>query len=431
MAEDTRAPIAILLRNTGFLRLLATRLTGSFGDGLLQAALASFVLFSPERQPTPLAIAVSFGILLLPYSLIGPFAGVFLDRWRRRQVLARANWARSGTVLLTIPVVAVGRDGMDLGLIVLATLGLGRFVLAGLSAALPHVVEQQRLVTANAVAPTAGTIIYGLGILVGISLGRLAGGGDTGVGYVLAAAALVYAAAGLVPLSLGRDQLGPTGDQPGETTSAVVRGLLAGFRVLAADRPSWQAVAVQLVHRFAFGVLTVVLLLLLRNTMNPANDPDTALQEFALVAGAVTAGALLAAVITPTMTRRTGTVNWTSATLVVAGLVAPISLGQLQVWTLALGGLFVGLAQQSAKIGADTTLQRRIADDHLGRVFSLFDVGVNVALVLGALVVALTWPDSGFSWIGFVVLGGLYLVTALWYRSTSPGKDQAALATES
>ena len=431
MAEDTRAPIAILLRNTGFLRLLATRLTGSFGDGLLQAALASFVLFSPERQPTPLAIAVSFGILLLPYSLIGPFAGVFLDRWRRRQVLARANWARSGTVLLTIPVVAVGRDGLDLGLIVLATLGLGRFVLAGVSAALPHVVEQQRLVTANALAPTAGTIIYGLGILVGISLGRLAGGGDTGVGYVLATAALVYAAAGLVPLSLGRDQLGPTGDKPDETASAVVRGLIAGFRVLVEDQPSWHAVAVQLVHRFAFGVLTVVLLLLLRNTMNPTSDPDTALQEFALVAGAVTAGALLAAVITPTMTRRTGTVKWTSATLVMAAVVAPISLGQLQVWTLALGGLFVGLAQQSAKIGADTTLQRRITDDHLGRVFSLFDVGVNVALVLGALVVAFTWPDSGFSWIGFVVLGGLYLVTALWYRSTSPGKDEAAPATES
>jgi MFS family permease len=426
VAEETRAPIAVLLRNTGFLRLLATRLTGSFGDGLLQAALASFVLFSPERQPTPLAIAVSFGILLLPYSLIGPFAGVFLDKWRRRQVLARANWARSGTVLLTIPVVAVGRDGLDLGVIVLATLGLGRFVLAGLSAALPHVVEQQRLVTANALAPTAGTIIYGLGILAGISLGRLAGGGDTGVGYVLAAAAVVYLAAGLVPLSLGRDQLGPTGNEPGESASDVVRGLVAGFRVLAADRPSWHAVAVQLVHRFAFGVLSVVLLLLLRNTMNPASDPDTALQEFTLVAGAVTAGALLAAFVTPTLTRRIGTVNWTSATLVVAAVVTPVSLGQLQVWALALGGLFVGLAQQSAKIGADTTLQRRIADDHLGRVFSLFDVGVNTALVLGALVVALTWPASGFSWVGFFALGGLYLLTALWYRSTTRGQQATA-----
>jgi len=69
-----------LLHNGGFMRLFATRMTGSLGDGVLQAALAAFVVFSPERQATPLAIATSFGILLLPYSFIGPFAGVFLDR---------------------------------------------------------------------------------------------------------------------------------------------------------------------------------------------------------------------------------------------------------------------------------------------------------------------------------------------------------------
>ncbi|MAT62002.1 MAG: MFS transporter [Micrococcales bacterium] len=408
----------MLLRNTGFLRLLATRLTGAFGDGLLQAALASFVLFSPERQPTPLAIAVSFGILLLPYSLVGPFAGVFLDRWRRRQVLVRANWLRSVAVLLTMLVVLRGSEGLDLGLVVLVTLGVGRFVLAGVSAALPHVVEEERLVTANALAPTAGTIIYGIGILLGIVLGRSTGGGDTGVVFVLVAAAVVYLAAGLVPLTLGRDQLGPDHNQPTQTLRDVANGLTSGLKVLSADSASRNAVAVQLVHRFAFGVLTVVLLLLLRNTMNPGGDPDQALQDFSLVAAAVTAGALLAALLTPSLTRRVGTINWTSATLVIAAIAAPVSLGQLQLWTLCVGGLLIGLAQQSAKIGADTTLQRRIDDDHLGRVFSLFDVGVNIAIVLGALVVAIVWPEDGAWQIGFVLLGAVYLMTAIWYRHT-------------
>ncbi len=418
MGTQQRAPILVLLRNTGFLRLLATRLTGAFGDGLLQAALASFVLFSPERQPTPLAIAVSFGILLLPYSLVGPFAGVFLDRWRRRQVLVRANWLRSAAVLFTMLVVLRGSEGLDLGLVVLVTLGVGRFVLAGLSAALPHVVEEERLVTANALAPTAGTIIYGIGILLGIVLGRSTGGGDTGVVYVLVAAAVVYLAAGLVPLTLRRDQLGPDHNQPTQTVRDVANGLTSGLKVLSADSTSRNAVAVQLVHRFAFGVLTVVLLLLLRNTMNPGGDPDQALQDFSLVAAAVTVGALLAALLTPSLTRRVGTINWTSATLVIAAIAAPVSLGQLQLWTLCVGGLLIGLAQQSAKIGADTTLQRRIDDDHLGRVFSLFDVGVNIAIVLGALVVAFVWPEDGASQIGFVLLGVVYLMTAIWYRHT-------------
>ncbi len=419
MTTRQQAPILSLLRNSGFLRLLATRLTGSFGDGLLQAALASFVLFSPERQPTPLAIAVSFGILLLPYSMVGPFAGVFLDRWRRRQVLVRANWVRALAVLVTMAVVAAGREGLDLGLVVLATLGVGRFVLAGLSASLPHVVQQDRLVTANAFAPTAGTIIFGIGALVGLALGRSAGGGDEGVAYVLAASAAVYAAAGIVPLSLGRDQLGPSGDRPGERVTDVVRGLVAGFRVLTADKPAWHSVAVQFIHRLAFGVLTVVLLLMLRNTLNPPTDPDSALRDFSLIAGAVTAGALGAALITPSMTRRLGTVNWTSLTLLISAIIAPAALGLVELWPLVVGGLIIGLAQQAAKIGADTTLQHRIPDDHLGRVFSLFDVGVNVCLVLGALLVALVWPLNGVWPIGFVGLGAVYLLTALWYRSTT------------
>jgi len=80
-----------VLARRDFRYLFSVLLVGQFGDGLLQAALASFVLFSPERQPDAIRVAAAFAILLLPYSVIGPFAGVFLDRWYRRTVLVRAN----------------------------------------------------------------------------------------------------------------------------------------------------------------------------------------------------------------------------------------------------------------------------------------------------------------------------------------------------
>jgi MFS family permease len=263
-------------------------------------------------------------------------------------------------------------------------------------------------------------VVFGIGAIAGIGLRSLSGGGDAAVRYVLLAAAVTYVVAGLVPLSLGRDQLGPTGDRPGETVADVARGLLAGCRVLAGDRPSWESVAASLVHRIAFGSLTVLLLLILRNTINPASRPEAALRDFTFIATAVTIGALLAAVLTPTMTRRMGTVNWTCLTLVLAAVVAPIALIPVNVWAMTAGGAVIGLSQQCAKIGADTTLQRRIADDHLGRVFSLFDVGVNVCLVLGALLVALTAPLSGVSLPGFFALSVLYAATAIWYRRTVP-----------
>lgn len=416
-----------LLHNRDFGKLFATRMTGSFGDGILQAALAAFVVFSPERQATPIAIAASFGVLLLPYSFIGPFAGVFLDRWRRRQVLLYGNLLRALTTLVIIAVVLTGHAGIGLGLIVLATLGIGRFILSALSAGLPHVVPQGELVTANSLAPTMGTVIYGIGAIVGLGVRQLAGGGDGGVRWVLVAAAAVYVAAGLIPLLLRADQLGPSGDRPGQTVGDVARGFVEGLRVLSHDAPSWRGVVVVLAHRIAFGALTVLLLLILRNTLNPPSDPDAALADFSIVAGTVTAGALLAALVTPTFTRRIGTVRWTTLTLVVAAVAAPLSLIPVALPALVAGGLMVGLAQQSAKIGTDTTLQRRIDDDYLGRVFSLYDVGVNVALVAGALLVAVTAPLSGVSLLGFLALGAFYLIVALWYsRTRDPGDHNLA-----
>ncbi|MGI8417724.1 MAG: hypothetical protein ACR2P2_16280, partial [Nakamurella sp.] len=102
---SVRGPKALL--SVRGLRLLVTaRLLGALGDGVFQASLAGAVLFSPERSTSAAAIAGGFAVLLLPYSVLGPFAGALLDRWSRRQVLVWANVARSGLVLLVAVAIA-------------------------------------------------------------------------------------------------------------------------------------------------------------------------------------------------------------------------------------------------------------------------------------------------------------------------------------
>ena len=75
--------IAILGR-PGFRRLLATRILSQIADGWFQVGLAGSIFFNPERAPDALAITAGFAVILLPYSVLGPFVGVFLDRWSRR-----------------------------------------------------------------------------------------------------------------------------------------------------------------------------------------------------------------------------------------------------------------------------------------------------------------------------------------------------------
>ena len=86
-------PVAALRH--GFRRLLGVRFAIQLADGMFQAALGGAVLFNPERQADPLAVAAGLAVLLLPYSLIGPFAGALLDRWDRRRVLMFASLLRA------------------------------------------------------------------------------------------------------------------------------------------------------------------------------------------------------------------------------------------------------------------------------------------------------------------------------------------------
>jgi MFS family permease len=407
-----------ILARPDFRRLFAVRLTGQFSDGLLQASLATYVLFSPERQPSAVTVAASFAILLLPYSIVGPFAGVFLDRWSRRNVLVRANLLKA---LFTIPIIALvfaGNDGPLLGVAVLVVLGVGRFVLAGISASLPHVVQGKDLVTANALTPTAGTMMVVFGGLVGVGLRTLVGGGDDGSLLILACAVGMYVVSGVIATSLGVRALGPDGSKPQDTFMGVLRGLVDGVRVLRAEPIAGRAIAVVGAHRVVFGALTVGSLLLVRNTFSATIDADAALGQFTIVTAFAAAGGLTGAVLTPIITRRIGSVPWGALVLTFAAIIGLggylIGSGVPSLWPIFIGSAAIGLAGTSVKITADTLVQRHIPDDHLGRVFALFDMAVNVSLVTGVTLMAFTAPTSGKAYLAYTLLAIWLLGMAIW-----------------
>ena len=189
----TPGNLRAVLRRPGLRRLLAVRLTSQFGDGWFQAGLAGSVLFNPQKAAGPLEIAIAFAVLLLPYSLVGPFAGVFLDRWSRRGVLVFANAARAVLVVPAVLLIWYGREGLTFTLLALAIIAINRFFLSGLSAAQPHVVDAPGLVTANSLATTLGTVCYTLGLGGAAAVSHVIGTGFHEYALVASAAVGLYA----------------------------------------------------------------------------------------------------------------------------------------------------------------------------------------------------------------------------------------------
>lgn len=409
-----------LLRGRRFRQLFAVRVASQLTDGVFQVALTSYVVFSPEQAPTPGAIAGALAVVLLPFSVLGPFVGVFLDRWSRRQVLAWSNFVRVGLVLLLATGVAADLRGAALFGLVLLCLSVNRFLLAGLSAALPHVVEREELVTANAVTPTAGTLAF----LVGAGVGALARAQASGLEVdgdvaVLLLAAVLYGVAGALALRIPRDLLGPDHDPrlPAvrEAARHVARGLVEGLRHLRSRGPALHGLAAIGAHRFFYGIWTVSLILLYRNWFHTPTESDQAFADLAVAVAVSGAGFLVAAVVTPVVTDKMPAPQWVVVLLVGAALTQVFPGALFSRPALLVTAFFLGLASQGIKICVDTFVQATVDDAFRGRVFALYDVLFNVSFVAAAATAAVVLPETGRSYPVLGVVAAGYLLTAGLY----------------
>ena len=413
-----------LLRGMWFRRLFAVRLASQFTDGVFQVALAAYLIFSPERQPSPAAIAAALATVLLPFSVLGPFVGVFLDRWSRRQVLAWSNFIRVGMVLLLAVAVHADLAGPVVFGLVIACLSVNRFLLAGLSAALPHVVVADELIMANSLTPTAGTLAFVAGLGTG-TLGRVAWdhiGVDGDVG-VLVVAALLYAGAGALALRFPRAMLGPDlqVEPPAvrEAVRHVARGLVEGIRHLGFRRPAAYALTTIGAQRFFYGISTVSLILLYRNYFHDRAEVEAAFAQLSVAIVVSGIGFVSAAVITPVVAERLSPRSWILVLLVLAALTQAFPGALYTEPALLVAAYFLGLASQGIKICVDTLVQANIDDAFRGRVFSLYDVIFNVAFVAAAAVAAVVLPADGKSYGALAAVSAGYLVIACVYGASS------------
>ncbi|MCX0244893.1 MFS transporter [Streptomyces drozdowiczii] len=417
VARDLR----MLLRLPDFRRLLAVRVLSQSADGVYQVALATHVVFAPENQASAGAIASAMAVLLLPYSLVGPFAGVLLDRWPRRQVFVYGNLLRSGLACCTALLILGAAPSWLFYASALCVTAVNRFVLAGLSAVLPRVVERKHLVLANSLSPTAGTLAAtaggGLAFLV-----RLLAASDSAV--VLLGAAL-YLASALAALSLAAGLLGPDRDDGRMSLRAAlataVGGLLDGLRHLLQHRVASRALAAMTVIRFCYGALTVMVLMLCRYAWTDSEDDGLALLGLAVVISG--AGFFAAAVLTPWAAGRLGRLRW----MVVCAGTAAILEPALGLWfapaPMLVAAFVLGLVTQGAKIATDTVVQTAVDDVYRGRAFSFYDVLFNVAFVAAAAVAALMLPPDGRSAVLVIGVAVLYASSALCLAHWSRGGD--------
>lgn len=413
IASDLRR----LLAYDGFARLFAVRILSQAADGFFQVGLAFLYFFNPTTLTSATSVAWAFALLLLPFTLIGPFVGPLLDRWSRQRVLLVGNAIRAVLCLGLATGIVLGWPTWAIAVLALVTLGINRFLLSALSAGLPHVVPSGMLLLANTLTPTLGAISVAVGGVSAVIINRLSPVGQVRDAMNLAVAAVVLACACWAATRIGRTELGPDKrSTTGVSVARVAADLGAGIAYLARRGTPGYALVVMAIHRFLYGVNLIALLLISRNLLNDPTDAEGGLATFALISGISFAGNALAIVATPLARTWVRPSTWIMMCVGLTVVSQSILVATWQVIPLCAAAVLLGLGVQGAKIAVDTIVQRDTADEMRGRAFALYDMGFNLAFVLAAVLAALLLPDTGWSPAVFVGLVALSILLIGWYR---------------
>jgi MFS family permease len=399
MSSPRPAVLRDLARNTRFLRLLGHQALSQLSDGLYQIAVAAIVVFNVSAARTPGQVTKVLAVTLLPFSLVGPFTGPFIDRFGRRSILVGASAVRAAlTVLLVLAV-----DGPELVLLGLAVanISVNRFLHATKSAVLPTLVEPSQYLTANAVSSTTGMVVSLGGAVIG---GPIAD--SLGPGWAISAAAVAMAAAGVVAATLPL----PRGEKRGLAgIVSEIRDNLGdvrdGLRVLRESPPAVYGIAGVWVMRGLLGFVLLAALVVLRARF------DVGATGFSVILATVGVGGFVGAVTVPLLARRVGNRRVAPLAFVLAGAAVLVG-GPIPAWPALIVTVGVGgFAMYATKIAADTLVQRGVPDRYRGRAFAVYDIGYNGVFVVAALIPTLLIPWLGA--LGVVVLTGvLYLLGA-------------------
>jgi MFS family permease len=374
------------LRHADFRRLFAMRLVSQSADGLIQAALVASLVFSPERATTAAGFALASAIVIVPFSVIGPFVGVFIDRWSRRRIMVVAPLLRAAPVFLVLAN-PTRQTALYYGGALFVT-SVNRFFLATAQAVVPRLVPTEDLLSANSIATVGGTVA----LLVGVFVGGLVADAF-GIGAIVSIAAAMWAVTSLVARSIRSDlrplQLPESPELLRHQVRRVAVEFADGLRhIVRTPRAVGPITSIGL-DQVGQGLILVLALVVFRERFQQG------VGSFSWLIGAGGVGVFAGLATVGLLDRRFRRERIVAGSFAVGGVAVLLVSLHVAPWTLLIASFVVGLSFAWKKVPVDTMVQEAVPDGLRGRVFAVYDVVYNLARLSAALLAVPLIPVLG------------------------------------
>ena len=417
--------------NPAFAVLMGVQFLAQAGQGVVQGAIGKSIAFGGEKgfdvSNVPSADYLLKVVLALyvPYTVISPFIGVFIDRFPRRRVVWWAN-------LITAVIVAVlafavllplgsgtteGKIGATAGLVValLAAQAVVRVVLAVKSAAIPDVLSGKDLLQGNGLSQAGGALFQIVGIAFGTVFAGLLG---AWIAVVIGAGVFVVAA--FVAMRMQRVEATPREATFAQEASRVVRTIVDGLKEVASRPAAALGLSSFQMLRYQFWGFGLFVFALYGKNLVQGGDANTLSLVLSGVGGLF--GGVLGMVLAQAWKDRVPPIRLLLASMALLGA-GTLVFGALVSVAGFAAMLFVGFFSFFlGKISVDTITQQAMPDDFRGRAFALFDIAYNLGFIVPALVLSFLWVEGSATRtrLILVVSGAVFLVltalVAAWSR---------------
>jgi MFS family permease len=416
MVQARRASEAEGAGESGLSRLIQLHVFNTAGDAAVAISLAGSLFFKVPSGEARDQVALFLGLTMLPFAIVAPLIGPFLDRFAHGR-----RWAIGATMALRAFLCWVIASSVSSGSAVVFAAALGVLVSSKAygvtrAAAVPRLLPSGfTLVKANGRVSLAG--IIGAGVSAPIAGLASLVGSEWSLRYAFVLFVIATVCAIRLPASVdsseGEGELSWRGKE-GSTSRR-------GRRRTRIPPPVAFALRANCGPWFLSGFLLMFGAFLLRN---PDVRPDSSFGPgvmIAIVVGAAGLGRVLGTVVASLLRRITPAL---AVVIVLLGDAAATFLAALfyGMWTLALLGLVAGLGQALAKFSLDATIQRDIPTNVQASAFGRSDTTCQLAWVLGGFVgiaLPLDPPRLGLT-VAFVALSAW----AVYVLSTAPRSRQ-------
>jgi len=350
-----RVPYLRVIRSTRYAPLWLGQVISNLGDTLNYVALVVLIF---RLSHSGLAVSALVLTEIVPTLLLGPVAGVVIDRFDRRRLLVVVDSVRAVLVLLLALTHALWTVYT---LAALLAVGSTLFNPA-LQAVIPALLTKEERLAANSVAWSSGRLVQ----IVGASVaGGLIAWAGTTPAFLANAASFAFSAAMLTRLSIPRRENSARTGGLGAWLDDAREGLAYARR----DPFVARLVPVQALTSLATGATSALLVVLASKHLH------LAAQGFGWLLAVIGVGALLGPFLS---TWLTGGRYLDLRLLFIPYLIrgaGDIALGLVVGLPGALVILFIyGLNTSTGMVASNTILQTVIPDRVRGRVYTLLDV---------------------------------------------------------